>query len=61
MYLQNLPSVDAQFINHQGDKFVVIGRGTGGIVIEYGDGRVELISPQRWQAMNQWPQLKAIH
>jgi len=44
-----IPFVDAEYKNTSGEVFIVIGRGTGGIVIEYlGDGRVELISTERW-------------
>jgi len=48
MHIQSLPNVDSQFKNESGDVFVVIGRGTRGIVIEYVDGRVELISANKW-------------
>ncbi|MDH5258733.1 MAG: hypothetical protein OEX07_12030 [Gammaproteobacteria bacterium] len=52
MHIQSLPNVDSQFKNKAGDVFVVIGRGTQGIVIEYIDGRVELVSPTKWGDMN---------
>lgn len=52
MQVQSLPTVDSQFKNKSGDVFVVIGRGTRGIVIEYLDGRVELVSPSKWGSMN---------
>jgi len=52
MHIQSLPDVDSQFKNNTGDVFVVIGRGTRGIVIEYYDGRVELVSPDKWEDMN---------
>jgi len=52
MTMQNLPSVNSQYRNQFGDTFVVIGRGTRGIIVEYHGGRVELISPKKWQTMN---------
>jgi len=52
MHIQSLPSVESQFKSKSGDVFVVIGRGTRGIVIEYFDGRVELVSPSKWRSMN---------
>ncbi|MDH3327273.1 MAG: hypothetical protein OEM38_11215 [Gammaproteobacteria bacterium] len=51
MHIQSLPAVDSQFKNKSGDVFVVIGRGTRGIVIEYIDGRVELVSASKWGNM----------
>jgi len=53
MHLQSLPSINAQFKNKHGDVFMVIGRGTRGIIIEFSDGRVELVSPARWRDMGQ--------
>ena len=52
MHIQSLPSVDSQFKNKSGDVFVVIGRGTRGIVIEYFDGRVELAPASKWGNMS---------
>jgi len=52
MQIQSLPNVDTQFKNRSGDMFVVIGRGTKGIIIEFIDGRVELISASKWGRMN---------
>lgn len=48
MVIQSLPAVDGRYTTSQGDTFVVIGMGTKGIVVEYRDGRVELISRDRW-------------
>ncbi len=46
---QIMPFVDSEYKNTSGEVFIVIGCGTGGIVIEYlGDGRVELISTENW-------------
>ncbi len=52
MHIQSLPSVDSHFKSKSGDAFVVIGRGTRGIVIEYIDGRVELVSANKWSNMS---------
>lgn len=47
--MQNLsPAVDGRYTTSQGESFVVIGLGTKGIVVEYHDGRVELIPRDRW-------------
>ncbi|HFE38052.1 MAG TPA: hypothetical protein ENK06_06480 [Gammaproteobacteria bacterium] len=53
MQLQTLPSINTEFKNKQGDVFMVIGRGTQGIVIEYNNGRVELIPTIKWNNMGQ--------
>lgn len=53
MQLQSLPLIDTEFKNKQGDVFTVIGRGTRGIIIEFSDGRVELVSPEEWHNMGQ--------
>ncbi len=52
MSIFDLPVVNAQFKNQYGDLFTVIGKGTRGIVIEYINGKVELISPKNWGAMS---------
>ncbi len=44
-----LPSVDTTYTNPEGERFIVIGRGTRGVVVEYRDGRVELIPLQQWR------------
>jgi len=51
MQIQSLPSINAEFKNKQGNIFIVIGRGTRGIIIEYASGRVELLSPTQWYEM----------
>lgn len=61
MQLQNLPSIDEQYRDDNGNLFVVIGRGTRGIVVEYFDGKVELISLQDWQNMGNTAQLQIAH
>lgn len=53
MHLHSLPSINAEFRNKHGDVFTVIGRGTQGIIIEYSDGRVELVSSEKWHDMGQ--------
>ena len=53
MHVQSLPSINTEFKNKQGDVFTVIGRGTRGIIIEYSNGRVELVSPDRWHDMGE--------
>ena len=53
MHLQSLPTINTEFKNKHGDVFTVIGRGTRGIIIEYSDGKVELVSPDRWHDMGQ--------
>jgi len=52
MHLLSLPSVDEQFKTKSGECFIVIGRGTQGIIIEYLDGRVELVPIKKWGTMN---------
>ena len=39
-----LPGIDSRFSNIKGEHFTVISTGTKGIVIEYQDGRVELVA-----------------
>jgi hypothetical protein len=53
MQLQSFPSINTEFKNKSGDVFTVIGRGTKGIIIEYSDGQVELISPTKWHELGQ--------
>jgi len=50
MSLQSLPMVDSEYRDPLGDTCVVIGLGTQGIVVEYTDGRVELIAKDQWHA-----------
>ncbi len=61
MQVYNLPMVNAEFKTPRGDTFTVIGRGTQGIIIEYEDGRVELLSPLEWATMNQPPLAAVLH
>jgi hypothetical protein len=42
------PSIDKKYKTKRGEDIIVIGHGTRGIVIEYTDGRVELVSQQDW-------------
>ena len=42
------PAIDSRYVTQFGESFVVISMGTGGVVVEYIDGRVELISLQQW-------------
>lgn len=48
MLYSQMPSIDSRFSNTNGEHFTVIGTGTKGIVIEYQDGRVELIAKPDW-------------
>lgn len=48
MLNSQMPSIDSRFSNTNGEHFTVIGTGTKGIVIEYQDGRVELVSRPQW-------------
>ena len=50
------PSVGDYFSLSSGERIEVIGYGTGGIVIEYHDGRAELIDQPGWQRMQ--PQIE---
>ncbi|MDX1811518.1 MAG: hypothetical protein R3240_06195 [Gammaproteobacteria bacterium] len=61
MTVQELPVIDACFQTAKGDTFVVIGRGTKGIIVEYVDGRVELLSPSEWADITQDPLTRVIH
>ncbi len=56
MSKEPLPQVDCDYCSDEGDSFTVIGRGTGGIVVEYRDGRVELIPVDTWQQASYQPQ-----
>jgi hypothetical protein len=46
------PAIGSCFTSDQGETFEVIGRGTGGVVVEYADGRAELIDMRSWEALN---------
>ncbi len=43
------PSVGACYLTAEGERVEVIGLGTNGIIIEYEDGRSELVDPESWQ------------
>lgn len=45
------PSVGDYFSLANGEHFEVIGCGTRGIIIEYNDGRAELLDQPAWQRM----------
>lgn len=45
-----LPAVDSKFSTSSGEYFTVIGTGTQGVIVEYIDGRVAVISSQEWQS-----------
>ena len=51
MLNHQLPGIDSQFSNTNGEHFTVISTGTKGIVIEYQDGRVELVTKPDWRAI----------
>ena len=46
------PSIGSCFISDQGETFEVIGRGTRGVVVQYADGRAELIDMQTWETLD---------
>ena len=50
------PSIGDYFNLSSGERIEVIGYGTGGIVIEYRDGRAELIDQPGWQRLQ--PQIE---
>ncbi len=56
-----LPTVNTEYETPQGETFTVIGRGTQGIIIEYCDGRVELVSHTQWANMRQLNLPKILH
>ncbi len=45
-----MPSIDNHY-TVKGEDLTVIGSGTNGIVVEYHDGRVELIPKESWNVM----------
>ena len=49
MAAHQLPTVGKRYVDGSGEAFEVIGLGTGGIVIEYLDGRAKLIDLQSWR------------
>ena len=61
MHVQELPVVDSCFTTSHGETFVVIGRGTKGIIVEYIDGRVELLSLSQWFDIAQDPLTVPLH
>lgn len=46
------PCIGDLYNTRAGEAIEVIGLGTGGIVIEYADGRAELVDNIRWQQLN---------
>jgi len=50
MQTSAMPSIDNNY-TVKGEHLTVIGRGTNGIIVEYHDGRVELISKESWRIM----------
>ncbi|MDH5377108.1 MAG: hypothetical protein OEX00_02155 [Gammaproteobacteria bacterium] len=53
--------VNARYLTHQGDSVLVIGHGTQGIVVEYNDGRVEILHRQAWNALRPVVDRRAKH
>ena len=47
------PVFNLAYNNPHGEKFFVIGIGTQGIVIEYHDGRVEIVPQHTWHSLVQ--------
>lgn len=45
------PCVGDYFSLANGERVEIIGCGTGGVVIEYNDGRAELLDQPAWQRM----------
>lgn len=43
------PVIGARYVAGSGESVEVIAYGTGGIVVEYQDGRVELVDTECWQ------------
>ena len=48
---EKIPLIGSHYITELGDAFEVIGMGTQGIVVEYIDGRAELIDHQAWDRL----------
>jgi hypothetical protein len=46
------PSIGDLYCTRSGEEVEVIGLGTGGIVIEYTDGRAELLDATAWQQLS---------
>jgi len=51
----NKPIVGSHHDTKQGESIEVIAVGTLGIVVEYIDGRVELLDPECWQSLQHSP------
>lgn len=49
------PAIDSHYKNTQGEQFFVIGSGTGGIIVQYYDGRVEMINRDTWTQLKLEP------
>ena len=47
------PTVGSHYDTQPGETIEVIAVGTNGIVVEYTDGRVELLAPDCWQSLRQ--------
>jgi len=48
---EKFPIIGSRYTNDSGDAFEVIGMGTQGIIVEYIDGRAELIDHQTWDRL----------
>jgi len=57
----NAPAIDSRYVTLQGVPFLVIGRGTGGVIVQYEDGRVELLSKDRWNTLQAIPASAQTH
>jgi len=49
--LERHPKVGTWYMDPKGNSFEVIGFGTNGVVVEYPDGKTELIDKETWGDM----------
>jgi len=48
---EKIPLIGSRYTTELGDAFEIIGLGTQGIIVEYIDGRAELIDHQTWERL----------
>ena len=51
MLSSHRPDINGQYTNPEGEQFTVIGTGTNGIIIEFQDGRVQLLAAPEWESL----------
>ncbi|MDH5544051.1 MAG: hypothetical protein OEZ43_00570 [Gammaproteobacteria bacterium] len=51
MLSSHRPDINSQYTSPEGEQVTVIGTGTNGIVVEFQDGRVQLLATPEWESL----------